>query len=89
MRKLLFIVPTVLALGACDTMPSSQDRATIGGAAAGAVLGAAVSNDEDRTKGVLAGAAAGALAGRLLSQTQSGACLYERPDGSQYQAACP
>ncbi|MGB7240826.1 MAG: glycine zipper 2TM domain-containing protein [Sulfitobacter sp.] len=85
MRKFLLVLPMLSMLVACDT----QTQSTLTGAAAGAAIGAAVSNDDDRVAGALIGGAAGAAAGNFVGRTQSGSCVYQRPDGSRYTAACP
>jgi len=85
MKKLLFAVPLIAALAACET----QNQSTAAGALTGAALGAAVSNDSDNIKGAVIGGIAGAAVGNYLGRTQSGACVYQRPDGSRYTAACP
>ncbi len=67
-----------------------QDRATGTGALAGAVLGAAVSDDGDRVEGALIGGAAGAIAGNLIGQAQTpGDCIYTDAYGNRYVAPCP
>ena len=38
---------------------------------------------------VIIGGIAGAAAGNYLGRTQAGSCIYQRPDGSRYTAACP
>lgn len=85
MKKFLMALPMIAALAACDT----QTQSTLTGAAAGAALGAAVSGDDDKVAGALIGGAAGAAAGNYVGRTQAGACVYQRPDGSRYTAACP
>ena len=86
MKKYLTILPLVGLLAGCAT---PEQNNTLAGAAAGALIGSAVSNDEDQGKGILIGAAAGAAAGNYLGKTQSGSCVYQRPDGSRYTARCP
>ena len=85
MRKLLAILTLVVPISACET----QQDATIAGAATGALIGAAVSNDDDKVLGAVIGGTAGALAGRYIGRTQSGSCVYQRTDGSRFVAACP
>ena len=85
MKKFLMIVPLIGALAACDT----ANQGALTGAALGAATGAAVSGDDDKVVGAIIGGAAGAAAGNYIGRTQSGQCVYRRPDGSQYYAACP
>ncbi|GAA6176344.1 glycine zipper 2TM domain-containing protein [Sulfitobacter pacificus] len=85
MKKLLLSLPLIAALAAC----ADQQTSTLAGAAVGASAGAAVSGDDDKILGALVGGAAGAAAGSYIGQTQSGSCVYQRPDGSRYTAACP
>ncbi|MEX1663215.1 YMGG-like glycine zipper-containing protein [uncultured Thioclava sp.] len=84
---MLLILPLVTGLAACQTTPQNQSAAT--GAAAGAVLGAAVSKDGDRIKGAALGAAAGGVAGALIGQAnQPGQCRYRDAYGREYIAPC-
>ena len=89
MKKLLLTLPLVGMLGACTdmgltTQESNQVAGTVGGAALGALV-----TPNDPTKGALIGATVGVVAGTLLGHTATpGQCLYQRPDGSQYNAAC-
>lgn len=85
MKKLLIALPMVAALAACET----NDRTLAATTLAGAATGVAVSGDDDRLKGAIIGGAAGAAAGTLVNRNQAGTCVYERPDGSRYTAACP
>lgn len=85
MKKYLIALPMIAALAACDTREQTFAATTLTGAA----LGASVSSSGDRTKGAVIGAAAGVAAGALIERQQSGQCVYERPDGSRYVAACP
>ena len=85
MNKFLMILPLVAALSACETQEQRQLVGTLGGAA----IGAAVSSDGDKAKGVIIGGLAGLAAGTLIGKPDAqGRCLYERPDGSRYYAAC-
>ncbi|MCX7558507.1 glycine zipper 2TM domain-containing protein [Sulfitobacter sp. F26204] len=86
MKKLLLSLPLMAALAACAT---DQQTSTLAGAAVGAAAGAAVSGDDDKVVGALVGGAAGAAAGSYIGRTQSGSCVYQRPNGSRYTAACP
>jgi hypothetical protein len=87
MKKLLIALPMIAALAACEAGGPSQGALT--GAALGAATGAAVSGGDDRVAGALIGGAIGAAAGNYIGQTQSGACVYQRNDGTRYTAACP
>lgn len=87
MKKLLIALPLVATLAACET--AGPNQAALTGAALGAAAGAAVSGEDDKVQGAIIGAAAGAAAGNYIGRSQSGACVYQRPDGSRYTAACP
>lgn len=87
MKKIILSLPMIAALAACE--PADQRTSTLAGAAIGAAAGAAVSGEDDQVVGALVGGAAGAAAGSYLGRTASGACVYQRPDGSRYSAACP
>lgn len=87
MKKLILGLPLIAALAACET--TDQNTSTLAGAALGAATGAAVSGDDDQVAGAIIGGAAGAAAGSYLGRTASGSCVYARPDGSRYTAACP
>jgi Glycine zipper len=85
MNKVWIMLPLVGLLAACETQEQSQ----LAGALTGAAVGAAVSSDGDKGKGVIIGGLAGLAAGTLIGQRDAqGRCLYERPDGSRYYAAC-
>ena len=85
MKRIILALPLVLAAAACTT----QEQSTLGGAAAGAALGAAVSSHNDRGKGLIIGAATGALAGNLIGRSQDGrSCRYSDSYGREYTAAC-
>lgn len=87
MKKLLMILPFVAFTAACET---DADRATVAGAATGAVLGAAVADDDKRLEGALIGTAAGAVAGSLIGKANSpGDCIYRDQNGNRYIAPCP
>ncbi|MEH6647674.1 glycine zipper 2TM domain-containing protein [Sulfitobacter sp.] len=85
MRNFLAILPLIIPIAACQT----QQDSTIAGAATGALIGAAVSGDDDKVLGAIIGGAAGAYAGSYIGRTQSGSCVYERTDGSRYVDTCP
>lgn len=90
--KYLIMAVAFAGLTACT---STQQGAAIG-AAGGAVAGQLIGGNTKATLiGAATGAAVGGLTGRLVGQagTQSTAgkkqCVYQRNDGSQYQADCP
>jgi uncharacterized protein YcfJ len=85
MRNLLALLTLIIPISACET----QQDSTIASAATGALIGAAVSGDDDKVLGAIIGGTAGAYAGRYIGRTQSGSCVYQRTDGSRYVAACP
>ncbi|SFT06233.1 YMGG-like Gly-zipper [Sulfitobacter marinus] len=85
MKKFLLILPLVGAVAACET----QNQSALTGAAAGAALGAVVSNDSDRAKGAVLGGLAGAAAGGYLGRASNGQCVYQNSAGQRYTAACP
>lgn len=85
MKKYLVLMALIIPISACET----QQDSTIAGAATGALIGAAVSGDDDRVLGAVLGGAAGAYAGRYLGRTSSGSCVYQRTDGTRFVAACP
>ena len=82
-KKILIALPLVALVAGCQT-----NQGALTGAALGAATGAAVSGDDDRTTGALIGGAVGAAAGNFVSQSGN-TCVYQRPDGSRYTAACP
>ena len=85
MKKLFIAIPLIAALAACETQEGTLAATTLAGAAAGA----SVSSSNDRAKGAIIGGATGLLAGTLINRQSNGNCTYQRPDGSQYVAACP
>lgn len=85
MKKFLLILPLLGAVAACDT----QNQSALTGAAAGAALGAVVSNDSDRAKGAVLGGLAGAAAGAYVGRGANGQCVYQNSAGQRYTAACP
>ena len=73
MKKTILLA--IIGIGAAACVPA--DQATLGGAATGALLGAAVSSDDDRVEGAIVGAAVGGVAGHLLGRASSpGDCVY-------------
>ena len=88
MRKVLLFIPALAILAGCETLPG--DRSTQTGAAAGALIGAAVADSDDRLEGAILGGAAGAVAGNLIGRANSpGDCVYEDANGNRYVADCP
>lgn len=94
--KYLIMAVAFAGLTACT---STQQGAAIG-TAGGAIAGQLIGGDTKSTLiGAAAGAAVGGLTGQLVgqapaasgTQTTAGAkqCVYQRNDGSQYQADCP
>ena len=83
MKKLLMILPLLSMAAACDPLQQSQLAGTVGGAAVGALV-----TPNDPTQGALIGGVVGLAAGSLIGSTASGQCVYQRPDGSRYTAAC-
>jgi uncharacterized membrane protein len=94
MKKLMMVLPVVAGLSACvQNSPYSngqmtQQQRTMTGALAGAALGAAVTDGNDRVKGALIGGALGAAAAQLIGQTSSGQCVYQYPDGRKVISDC-
>lgn len=87
MKQRTFILPILLVLTACQT---TEQRSVGTGALAGAAIGAAVADDDDRLEGAIVGGAAGAVVGTLIGQAQKpGDCVYEDRYGRRYVAACP
>lgn len=88
MGKAILFVPILAITAACQT--TTADRSTLTGAAAGAVLGAAVADDDDRLEGAVIGGAAGAIAGNLIGKANTpGDCVYRDQYGNRYVADCP
>ncbi|MEO8241571.1 MAG: YMGG-like glycine zipper-containing protein [bacterium] len=83
MSKFLLVLPVLGLVAGCDTMEQQQLAGTVGGAAIGAVA-----TPNDPSKGALIGGTVGLIAGTVIGHTATGQCLYQRPDGSQYVAAC-
>ncbi len=84
MKNLLLAIPCAALLSACDT----AEQRMVTGAAAGAALGAAVS-DDDRAKGAVIGGAAGLATAALIGQAnQPGKCRYRNAAGQEFIADC-
>ncbi|QFU07155.1 Glycine zipper 2TM domain protein [Rhodobacteraceae bacterium THAF1] len=87
LKKSLLALPLVALIAGCQG--TGMNNSTTGGALLGAAAGAAIADDGDRIEGAVIGGALGAAAGNLVGRTQSGNCVYQRPDGSRYVATCP
>ena len=87
LKKSLLALPLVALIAGCQGTGISNT--TTGGALVGAAAGAALADDDDRLEGAVIGGALGAAAGSLVGRTQTGNCVYQRPDGSRYVATCP
>jgi len=83
MKRMAWMLPALGLLAACDTMEQRQITGTL----AGAALGMAVSGSDDKLSGALIGGTAG-LAGATMLGPNGGNCIWQRPDGSQYEAPC-
>ncbi len=87
MNRIIFTLPLVLGLAACQT---TSDQTITTGALTGAAVGAIASDEGDKLEGALLGGAAGAAVGSLVGQAnQPQQCIYRYPDGRSYRAACP
>lgn len=84
MKKYFLIIPLALSLAACET----QDQTTLASTAAGAAIGAAVSDNEMQGAAIggIVGLAAATLLGR--SATTPGKCVYRDVNGRQFVADC-
>lgn len=83
MKRMLIAALLVLPLAASCT---TTERYTAIGAASGAVIGGAISNDFG---GVAAGALVGGAAGYLLSKSnRPGYCIYRDRHGRRFEARC-
>ncbi|MCL7464776.1 glycine zipper 2TM domain-containing protein [Phaeovulum sp. NW3] len=86
MTRFLFLLPALGLLAACEDPAQSA----LAGAATGAVVGAAVADDDDRWAGAAIGGTLGAIAGDYIGRTQDGKqCVYRDAYGREYVAACP
>ncbi|WP_028034224.1 YMGG-like glycine zipper-containing protein [Chelativorans sp. J32] len=85
MKKLIVVIPFLLAAAACTP---TQQGAAIGGLG-GAAVGAAVAGNE--VEGAVIGGAVGAVAGALVGRAAEGSnqCVYRDEYGRRYTAACP
>ena len=86
MKKLLLTLPLLtLALAGCQT----SDQNAAAGAVGGALLGAAVSSDDDRLVGAAVGAAVGVAASTLVRPTGiNNTCIYRDQYGRNFEAPC-
>lgn len=85
MKKTILV--TIIGLGVAACVPA--DQATLGGAATGALLGAAVSDSDDRVEGAIIGAAVGGVAGNLIGRANTpNDCIYQDAAGRRYVARC-
>ena len=85
MKKTILV--TIMGLGVAACVPA--DQATLGGAATGALLGAAVSDSDDRVEGAIIGAAVGGVAGNLIGRANTpNDCIYQDAAGRRYVARC-
>ncbi len=88
MKPLAFLLPLGLIAGCVDTGTQANNNAVTYGAT-GALIGAAVADDDDRLQGAALGGAAGLAAATLLgpSNTQ-GNCVYRNSRGQRIVAPC-
>lgn len=84
MRKFIILVPIFAILAGCEDLTQQQMVGTTGGAAIGAIV-----TPHNPLQGALIGGAVGLVAGTYLGRDSTGRCVYQRPDGSRYIAACP
>ena len=83
MNRFILILPVLGLVAACDPLQQTQLAGTVGGAAVGALV-----TPNDPTQGALIGGVVGLAAGSMIGYNASGQCVYQRPDGSRYTAAC-
>lgn len=88
MRNVLFILPLLGALAACDGTNMGLTNNQVLGTAGGAVIGAVVTPGNP-IQGAALGGAVGLAAASLLGKDASGGCVYRRSDGTRYTATCP
>jgi len=95
MMKRICVIAAVAAMGLSTVACTQQEQRTagygVGGAALGALAGAAISGNKGH--GALAGAAIGGAAGTVVgvAQTRKGGvkyCNYRDRQGRMYQAPC-
>jgi len=85
MRKLVTVLLMTGFIAGCET----SGQSTLAGSAAGATLGAVLSDDDNRGRNAVLGGIAGAAAGVVVHNSRDGSCVFQRNDGSRYTAACP
>ncbi len=84
MRHLLLLLPIAL-LPACET----RDQTTAASAATGALIGAAIADDDDRIVGAALGGAAGIAASTLIGPSNNQRdCIYRDQRGQKFVAPC-
>ena len=85
MKKLILLLPFVVASAACTP---TQQGAAIGGAS-GAAIGALASGN--KVEGAIIGGAVGTVAGALIGRAAEGSnqCIYRDEYGRRYIAPCP
>jgi hypothetical protein len=80
------VLASLVALAACETRTQTVTAA----GTTGALIGAAVADDDDRLAGAAIGGAAGIVAGTLIGpSTVSGNCVYRNAAGERLIAPCP
>ncbi|QRM56824.1 YMGG-like glycine zipper-containing protein [Sinorhizobium sp. BG8] len=84
MKEVLLFSLVGLSLAGC----TATERGAGIGAASGAIIGGAVTND---VRGAAVGAAIGGVSGALIGNVagQPGQCYYRDRNGRRYVAACP
>jgi hypothetical protein len=83
-KNLVLMLSVLGLLTACETMEERQIAGTLGGAA----LGMAVSGSDDKAVGAVVGGMMGLGAATAMGPNP-GNCIFQRPDGSQFEAPCP
>lgn len=85
-RFTLLIPVVVLSLAAC----TMEEQNVAGGAAVGALLGAAISPDGDRGTGAMIGAGVGVAGAALANEANNNRqmCRYRDSYGKIYDAPC-
>lgn len=84
--KLGMTIAVLAVAGTLATGCTTAEQTAVGGAAAGALIGGAVTGN---TSGAVAGALIGGTAGYLIGKTADGRCRYRDGAGRIYIAACP
>ena len=87
MKRLVLLIPVGLLAGCVTNGTQPSNAVTYG--ATGALIGAAVADDDNRLEGAALGGAAGLAAATLLgpSNTQ-GNCVYRDSRGQRIVAPC-